>query len=135
MPGPERDSPIPADFFHKLLIPVRLLAPDPMMDMNHFHGKTNLFLKIFQNMKHCYGICPSGNPCHNHILCFQHLMVSDIFSYTCDHFFSCNQKYSIFSTILPQLLSYHPWHDNRCIPGPFPVFPVPSPWALFPGHP
>ena len=29
----------------------------------------------------------------------------------------------IFSTRLPPALSYHPVHDNRCIPTPVPVFP------------
>lgn len=29
----------------------------------------------------------------------------------------------IFSTRLPPALSYHPVHDNRCIPAPVPVFP------------
>ena len=29
----------------------------------------------------------------------------------------------IFSTHLPPALSYHPVHDNRCIPAPVPVFP------------
>lgn len=75
MIGLKRNLPLLADFFYKVLISVRLISPDSMMNMDCLQEKSKFFLDTFQDMKHGNGICPSGNSCRNNvILLFQHLI-------------------------------------------------------------